>query len=776
MPSASVHAAALPHHIRLALGATAALAVALIGVTIGGQLTGAELEDATTHLGSVVALLAAVCVLLHARERTPQRATSLVLGAALVTFAAGEALEASVWPNGASPGDVLTAFAWVLVAASLVLLARSWSIRPPASFWLDTAALALAIASVDAAYFVPITVETAGISTASVIVQIATPVLGLAAVFFAAVLLRLSGLPAPPYLLLLGGGATAIWFVDAAQFWSLTNGFEAEISTLHLVVEPCGYVAFALAPWISDRHERRLRMTSWAVAAIPVGTLLTAVMILAAGQWRPINSVAIVLAVAATLVVVMRTVMTFGELRALPEVRREARTDELTGLANRRWFLQRSTRLLADRSCAGAAVLLIDLNRFKELNDALGHSAGDHLLAQLGPRLASAMRPRDLVARLGGDEFAVLCRDADVAAAQEAAERVQRALDAPFLIDELKLHVDASVGVALYPGHASGAEDLIQRADVAMYEAKAHHQPVAFYDPARDAHTRERLQLVEDLRRALDDLDGGGLTLHYQPQVTLSTGRIDAVEALIRWNHPEHGVMRPDAFLSVAAGGGMMRRVTSFVLRTAIAQLATWERNGLDIAMAVNLSASDAADARLATEVELLLSAHGVSADHLNVELTETDVMVHPERTLATLQRIRDLGCTVSLDDFGTGHSSLSLLKMLPVDELKIDRTFVSGLLERGDDAAIVRAALSLGRDFGLRVVAEGVETDDVLAELRALGVSSAQGYLFSPAVPAGRLEQQVRAGRLPGMSRPTQKGRPQAPLRSHQVSPQATR
>ncbi len=733
-------AAAMPLPVRAVLALACGLTLAIVACEVGLLSAGALTAPAAA---GAVAALGAVAVFTRARLPDTQRPAGLALGTALAAFALAEFLDAWVWgdmPISPAEGLHLTGYALILLA--LVLLARSWAVRPPASFWLDGATLALAIATVDAAYFVPAAIEAAQITTLSTVVQVAAPIFGLAGLFFVFILLRLSGSPTSPVLLMMGVSLLALWLGDAARFWSLTNGHAGTTATLSAVLEPCGWLALAIAPWLPDPRTRRLQITSWAVTAIPAGTLLTAVAVLVAGQITPIGPAAVVLAVATTLAVIARTVLTFGDLRALPQAQREARTDELTGLGNRRWFLREAQAHLARTDLHSAAVLLIDLNRFKELNDALGHRAGDLMLSQLGPRLAGVMRGGDLLARLGGDEFAVFCPGADLRAADDIAGRVQHSLDAPFVLDGLEVHVDASIGVALHPDHASDAEELLQRADVAMYEAKSQRTPLEVYDAARDGHTRERLQLVADLRAALDDPAGGGLTLHYQPQVNLTTGVVESVEALVRWNHPQHGILPPAAFLDVAAGSGLMRRLTSVVLRTAVAQLADWRRLDLALPIAVNLSAADIAHASLADEIEQLLTSHAVSPELLNLELTETDVIAHPERALVTLQRLRTLGCSLALDDFGTGHSSLSLLKMLPVDELKIDRSFVSGLRDRDDDAAIVRAAINLGRDFGLRVVAEGVETAGELRELRALRATSAQGYLISRPVPAPELER----------------------------------
>jgi diguanylate cyclase (GGDEF)-like protein len=437
-------------------------------------------------------------------------------------------------------------------------------------------------------------------------------------------------------------------------------------------------------------------------------------------------------------------------MRQLPETRRQARTDELTGLTNRRSFLDATERQLAEHPLDPAAVLMLDLDRFKELNDTMGHAAGDRLLAELGPRLSSALRPGDTLARLGGDEFAVLCPGAEPGGARRVARRLQEALELPFAIGDLLIHVDASVGIATHPRDGRTVEELLQRADVAMYQAKGGGTEVETYDATRDEHSRDKLALAGELRRALDR--GDGLELHYQPQACLRTDRVLAVEALVRWRHPERGLLAPGVFLPVAESAGLMRRLGREVLRRAIAQAAAWQRSGTGVPVAVNLATADLVDGGLATEIAQLLDAHELDGSWLKLEITENTIMAQPERVTETLGQLRSLGCRVSLDDFGTGHASLEHLMRLPVDELKIDRSFVTGL-DHDDSAslAVVRSLALLGRDLGLGVVAEGVETPRAWGHLVASGCTVAQGYLLARPLPAAELETWLAAHRAVG-------------------------
>jgi diguanylate cyclase (GGDEF)-like protein len=438
-------------------------------------------------------------------------------------------------------------------------------------------------------------------------------------------------------------------------------------------------------------------------------------------------------AVAVVITRLARSVRTHKELLATREL---ALTDELTGLPNRRLFAERLQAALAGDP-APLAVAMVDLDRFKELNDTLGHHAGDALLVQLGGRLAAATGDAGLVARLGGDEFALLLPGAGLARAADVARRIGVALQEPFEIDGLELVMDASVGAALCPEHGHDAEALLQRADVAMYQAKAARTGFQVYEPSRDRHSRERLELIGELRRALERDE---LVLHYQPKVALADGRVAGVEALVRWQHPVHGLRGPGAFLPHAEHTALMRPLTLHVLETALAQLAEWRAAGLDLHVAVNLAVQNLLDLRTPGQVAELLSRHGLPAQALTLEVTESLMLHDPQRAGEVLHDLRELGVGLALDDFGTGYSSLEHLKRLPVDELKIDKSFVMSMDTDRANRAIVASTSALGRALGLRVVAEGVESGASAAVLAAIGCDLAQGFHYSPPVPAAQL------------------------------------
>ncbi len=413
--------------------------------------------------------------------------------------------------------------------------------------------------------------------------------------------------------------------------------------------------------------------------------------------------------------------------------RHQATHDALTGLPNRVLLRDRIEQALASasRTSGEVAVLLIDLDRFKEINDTLGHSYGDELLCQVGPRLESVLRQGDTVARLGGDEFAVLLPVVDGAEeAQAVAERLRGALHRRFEVQGVALDLEASVGIALSPWHGTDVEELLRNADIAMYVAKEVKAGAVLFIPEEHTTGRTRLTVLGDLRTALDA--GDELFLHYQPKVSLDGGRVEGLEALLRWQHPQLGLVPPSEFIPVAEGTGIIIRLTERVLGMALGTMRGWLERDLAVPVAVNLSARCLLDASLPDLVARLLAEHGVPASLLRLEVTESAVMSDAARCMDVLQRLHELGVRLSIDDFGTGYSSMVHLRRLPVDELKIDRSFVLGMTTMPADAVLVRTAIDLGHNLGLTVVAEGVEELEHADALRVLGCDVAQGYHFA--------------------------------------------
>ncbi|MGW0626849.1 putative bifunctional diguanylate cyclase/phosphodiesterase [Streptomyces sp. NPDC002758] len=410
--------------------------------------------------------------------------------------------------------------------------------------------------------------------------------------------------------------------------------------------------------------------------------------------------------------------------------------DPLTGLPNRQWLLERIWTALDDAERIGArsALMLIDLDRFRSVNDTLGHLAGDRLLMQIADRLRLALPRGAEAARLGGDEFAVLLPVADsTTSATRVARGLVTTLSKPLDLDGLTLVLEASAGVAVFPDHALDAEGLLRRADVAMYQAKRDRTGVEVYESKRDSNTPDRLGLLGDLRRALDAHE---VQLHYQPKVRFD-GQVAGLEALVRWVHPERGKVPPDEFIAIAESSGLMPHLTEYVLETALAQVARWRAQGLRVPVAVNVSPRDVHTPGFAGSVAARLARHGVPAGALQLEITEHVLLEDPQRAADTLAALTGHGVKMSLDDFGTGYSSLVHLRRLPVSELKIDRSFVARLAVDTEDAEIVRCTIDLAHSLGLLVVAEGVEDDETWERLRNLRCDAVQGWLVAAAMPA---------------------------------------
>jgi len=428
--------------------------------------------------------------------------------------------------------------------------------------------------------------------------------------------------------------------------------------------------------------------------------------------------------------------------------------DPLTGLPNRQWLLERIWTALDDAERIGArsALMLIDLDRFRSVNDTLGHLAGDRLLLQIADRLRVALPRGAEAARLGGDEFAVLLPVADsTTSATRIARGLVTALSSPLDLDGLTLVLEASAGVAVFPDHALDAEGLLRRADVAMYQAKRDRTGVEVYESKRDSNTPDRLGLLGDLRRALDAHE---VQLHYQPKVRFD-GQVAGLEALVRWVHPERGKVPPDEFIAIAESSGLMPHLTEYVLETALGQVAKWRAQGLYVPVAVNVSPRDVHTPGFAGSVAARLARHGVPAGALQLEITEHVLLEDPQRAADTLAGLTGHGVKMSLDDFGTGYSSLVHLRRLPVSELKIDRSFVARLAVDTEDAEIVRCTVDLAHSLGLLVVAEGVEDDETWERLRDLGCDAVQGWLVAAAMPPEETTAWLRARGSRGWQRP---------------------
>ncbi len=403
--------------------------------------------------------------------------------------------------------------------------------------------------------------------------------------------------------------------------------------------------------------------------------------------------------------------------------------DALTGLPNRTLLADRFGQALRSERRDGSTtgLLLIDLDRFKEVNDTLGHHSGDQLLVQIGARLAGALRGVDTIARLGGDEFAVLLPAVEgLKGALLVATRLRAVLTQVFALDGMDVAIDASIGVVVSGAHGDDPVTLLQRADVAMYAAKLQGQGVLAYDPSADLHTPERLGLLGQLRVGIER---GELFLHYQPKVSLTTGQVTGVEALVRWQHPQRGLVRPDEFIPFAEHTTLIRPLTTYVLNSALAQARIWADAGHLIPVAVNISARNLLDDQIVGQIADLLALHRLPAEMLELEVTESAIMLDPKRAHRVLGELHALGVRIAIDDFGAGYTSLGQLKNLPISELKVDKSFVLTMQSDRANAIIVHSVVALGHSLGLSVVAEGVETADALSALTGYHCDIAQGF-----------------------------------------------
>jgi diguanylate cyclase len=541
-------------------------------------------------------------------------------------------------------------------------------------------------------------------------------------------------------------GADAIYLVSTAHDTYVSGGLNDGMWVLATTV-------MALAPGWDDRPAG-LRLSGWAVMAIPLLAVLMALGLLVRGGLHP---VATGLAAATIITALIRLIVTFREATILADSHQLALTDDLTGLANRRALYLHARNALASDGTE-AALLLLDLDRFKEVNDSLGHQAGDELLRYVAKRLQVAAPADSILVRLGGDEFAVLLVNVEQTVAERVALDIRAALSTPIVLDEVAVLMTASIGIAISPDHGSDMSALLRSADIAMYSAKSHRTGFSVYAETADAiGGLERLRTIEELREVVSTR---GLAVHYQPKVDVRSREVVGVEALVRWNHPTRGLLPPAAFLPLVEDAGMMHELTIAVLEQSLDQIATWAAAGRRLPVAVNLSPSSLVDADLPERIEEMLNQRGLTPDLLELEITEDVIMNDRERGRDILERVRAIGVGVAVDDFGTGYSSLAYLRELPIDELKLDRSFLQPMANDPRAAAIVRATISLAHSLGLRLVAEGVEDEETADELSASGCDRAQGFFYARPLPPEQLDMWLLAHDAEMADKATQEAR----------------
>jgi diguanylate cyclase len=640
------------------------------------------------------------------------------------------------------------------------LLVRETMPKTSRTIWVDGVIAALGVAALEATLVIgPISQANKG-DFGTVATNIAYPIADLVLVSMVVVVFAVRGWRPGPLWWTLGAGLVIFAAADSVYVLRVTSGTYVTgtpLDSLWLI----GAFLMVFAAWqgMSDRSRSAAMMQPPNI--VPALFLLSSLGIVVYATARPVLPLGVVLATATLVIAIARSAYAFRQLRALAASKREARTDELTGLPNRRLFFER----LAVCFEPGAmpyrlAVLMIDLDRFKEINDSLGHQVGDDVLRQLGPRLTAAVGNTGTVARLGGDEFGlVLSPLVDARAATVVAERVREVLQEPFQLEGMSLRVDASIGIALAPDHGTTPESVLQKADVAMFAAKRSHAPWQIYLSDHDQNARERLELMEDLRDAIRRRQ---IVVYYQPILDLSTGRVIGAEALARWRHPSRGVLAPATFLGLVSDAGLMGPFTMSVLDQAFTQQAKWAELGYDLGISVNISAASLRDEELPDKIAALMSTRGVNPASITLEITEDCFIANLEEALLVLERLRLLGVELSIDDFGTGFSSLTYMRRLPVSELKLDRTFLTGAPRDKRAVSVIRSTVELAHALGLRIVAEGIENLDTLALVDDLGCDAAQGYLMGRPVPADEFDLEpvlqqrrhhaTRAARLPRM------------------------
>ncbi|TFD79120.1 EAL domain-containing protein [Cryobacterium sp. Sr8] len=509
-----------------------------------------------------------------------------------------------------------------------------------------------------------------------------------------------------------------------------------------------------IAWWIAGSARggstRAVSARSIPAQTVPVLATVSALTVLILASELDIPPLAV--ALASLTLVLAAAPLVFRQRIRLADMHRQAMTDELTGLPNRRaLYTEVPPRLAADQR-RRSALLLLDLDKFKEVNDSLGHDVGDRLLEQVAARLLGQLRAADLLARLGGDEFAIHLDGCDIGQAETVALKLRAALAEPFTLAGITLQASASIGIAMYPEQGEDLTVLLRKADMAMYKAKStrsgHH---VYLDDDDDSHGGERLRTLDELRRALLD---DQLVLHYQPKIDLSTGAVRGVEALVRWEHPGRGLLYPDAFLVLVEEAGLMPAMTQIVFEKALDQAATWQAQGRALSVAVNLSASSLVDADLPDRIGAMVAERGLAPSFLVLEITEDFLMADRDRAHAILTRLRAIGVRIAVDDFGTGYSSLAYLRELPIDELKLDKSFVMPMADNPRATALVASTIALAHSLGLRMVAEGVEDSVAYADLAGYGCDVAQGFYMSRPIPAAELDAWL-ASRDPASVRP---------------------
>ena len=753
---------AVPHTQRWPpLGVRVALAALLTGQLVFAASTvlrdqPGRIVPIDNWLESTLLLSAAGLVAARSRRVAAERWAWLLIALGMAATGLGTVVYALWVPEGQMPSlaDPLFLGFYPLVYTGLLLLIRQRLRYLPRAIRIDAVVVGLTAAAVAAALALgPIEPATTG-SPATVFVGLAYPIGGLLLLALTAGTLAIVGWRTERRWALLVAGFV-LWVVaDAIYLFQTAEGSYLEGTWID-VCWPGAFLLIAASAWVSGTHAGLRPKTGRAPLLLPVVCTIVAlgVAVLADDERLPVALAALSLTAVAA-----RFAITFRDVSALAEGHHQAMTDELTGLANR---LAVATALTAatfddpssnwDRRGAKLGLVLVALDQFQEITDSLGRSVSDELLYRIATRLSQSLRQGDLLARVGADEFAVLMTQADLTATRAQAGELMDALRAPFALSHITVQVDASIGVSLWPDHCAQPQQLLTIAEAAMAHARTMTSRIAVYDAASDVDTKDG-QLLADLRNMLTPHggqlpgDSGELTCYYQPKIRANNESVHSVEALVRWRHPSRGLLLPDQFLPAAEHAGLMRPVAALVLDMALAQIRSWRDHDITLTVAVNLSTTNLLDLGLVETIARLLREHDLPAQALILEITESTLTTDSQRARNTVAALRRLGTPISLDDYGTGWSSLARLQDLSVDELKLDKVFVARLARDPRSIAIVRSTVALAHSLGADLVAEGVEDDATLRALRQYGCSITQGHVHTEPLPPVEFERWLMA------------------------------
>jgi diguanylate cyclase (GGDEF)-like protein len=663
------------------------------------------------------------------------------LAAGLATSAIGDVIYAGWVPSGQSPSVADPAYLafYPLVYVGLLLLMRAHLREVPVSVRLDTLVCGLTVAAVGAALAAgPIRTAMEN-ATATVLVGLVYPWGDLLLVAVAAAMLPIIGWCKEFRWGVVLVGLTICAVADTVYLFETSAG-AYRVGTSLDVCWPAANLLVAAASWLpSSLTPRRLKPGRGYYTLPVVCTFVGLTVAILANDSR----LAVALATVGLIAVAARFSVTIRDVSALADAHADAVTDDLTGLPNRRSLAIALTAASANGSSSNrrgrCALLLLDLDDFQEINHHVGRHVGDELLCRIADRLSTVIRAPAQLVRTGGDEFAVLLEDGpDLPGVRAYAGALLESLNAPFALDQITVEVDASVAIAFCPGHCEHPPELLSLVESAMPQAKVAKSKIAVYNSADEVERQNGTGLAEELRTALST---GELTCHYQPKINAHDGSVHSVEALLRWQHPTRGLLLPRAFLPAAERAGLMRQVANFVIDLALTQIRSWRDHGIEMTVAVNVSTTNVLDRDLVDTIGRLLRAHGVPPHSLILEITESTLATDSVRSRRTVAAMRRLGVRISLDDYGTGWSSLARLQHLSVDELKLDRVFVSRLADDPRSIAIVRSAVALAHSLGADLVAEGVEDEITLRALKRFGCNITQGYFHSPPLPVDELE-----------------------------------